>query len=225
VPDSRKASKAWGVAAKSEPRWPAALTILIAAGLNLALPARYSLGPTWLIPVLVVVILIPVMIVAPRRLPQELRWTQIAAFVNISIVNAANVISLALLIRTLVTNGKSVTGPELLISAVAIWMTNVLVFALWYWEMDRGGPDVRLRPEHEPPDFLFPQMSVPGCAPGGWSPAFFDYLYVSWTNATAFSPTDTMPLTPFAKALMLVQSAASLLTLAIVASRAVNILG
>ncbi len=225
MPEPSKEASAFGVAAKSEPRWPAALAILVAAGLNLALPARYSLGPTWLIPALVVAILIPVMIVAPVRLPYEARWTQIAAFVNIGLVNVANVVSLALLIDTLVTNGKSVTGPELLISAVAIWLTNVIVFALWYWELDRGGPDDRLRAEHDPPDFLFPQMSVPGCAPVTWAPTFLDYLYVSWTNATAFSPTDTMPLTPFAKTLMLVQSAASLLTLAIVASRAVNILG
>jgi hypothetical protein len=224
VPETKKTA-AWGVAAKSEPRWPAALAILVAAGLNLALPARYSLGPNWLVPALTVVILIPVMIVAPRRLPHELRWTQVAAFTNIGIVNAANVASLALLIRNLVTNGKSVTGPELLISAVAIWTTNVIVFALWYWELDRGGPDDRLREEHGPPDFLFPQMSVPACAPIPWAPTFLDYFYVSWTNATAFSPTDTMPLTPWAKSLFLVQSAASLLTLAIVASRAVNILG
>jgi uncharacterized membrane protein len=225
MPEPTKRAVAFGVPARSEPRWPAALAILVAAGLNFALPARYSLGPTWLIPALVVAILVPVMIVAPRRLPHEAPWTQAAAFVNIGLVNLANVVSLALLIRTLVTNGKSVTGPELLISAVAIWITNVIVFALWYWELDRGGPDARLRAEHDPPDFLFPQMSVPGCAPSAWAPTFLDYLYVSWTNATAFSPTDTMPLTPFAKVLMLVQSAASLLTLAIVASRAVNILG
>jgi uncharacterized membrane protein len=222
---SKRSAAAFGVPAKSEPRWPAALAILVAAGLNLALPARYSLGPTWLIPALVVAILIPVMVVAPRRLPHEAPWTQVAAFVNIGLVNLANVVSLALLIRTLVTNGKSVTGAELLISAVAIWLTNVIVFALWYWELDRGGPDARLRTEHDEPDFLFPQMSVPGCAPSTWAPSFLDYFYVSWTNASAFSPTDTMPLTPFAKTLMLVQSAASLLTLAIVASRAVNILG
>src|SRR6202035_3904532 len=100
----------------------------------------------------------------------------------------------------------------------------VLVFALWYWEIDRGGPDERSSPQHRQPDFLFPQMVTPGCASGNWSPGFLDYFYVAFTNAAAFSPTDTMPLTPLAKMLMLVQSAASLLTVALVAGRAVNIL-
>jgi len=98
------------------------------------------------------------------------------------------------------------------------------VFALWYWELDRGGPDARRRPRHRQPDFLFPQMVTPACAGPRWAPGFVDYLYVSFTNATAFSPTDTMPLTPWAKMLLLLQALASLLTVALVAARAVNIL-
>jgi hypothetical protein len=100
----------------------------------------------------------------------------------------------------------------------------VIVFGLWYWELDRGGPSARHDPHHREPDFLFPQMATPGSARPDWAPGFLDYLYVSFTNATAFSPTDTMPLTPLAKSLMAVQSAASLLTVALVAARAVNIL-
>jgi hypothetical protein len=100
----------------------------------------------------------------------------------------------------------------------------VIVFGLWYWELDRGGPSARHDPHHREPDFLFPQMATPGAARPDWAPGFLDYLYVSFTNATAFSPTDTMPLTPLAKGLMGVQSAASLLTVALVAARAVNIL-
>jgi len=99
------------------------------------------------------------------------------------------------------------------------------VFALWFWELDRGGPDERMRADHGPPDFLFPQMVTPECTLGSWAPRFFDYLYLSFTNATAFSPTDTMPLSTGAKMLMLAESLASLATIAIVASRAVNILG
>jgi hypothetical protein len=106
---------------------------------------------------------------------------------------------------------------------VPIWLTNVIVFGLWYWELDRGGVAARLRQNHRRPDFLFPQMSTPGSAPG-WTPDFMDYLYTSFTNATAFSPTDTMPLTAWAKLLMMVQSLASLRTVALVISRAVNIL-
>jgi hypothetical protein len=99
----------------------------------------------------------------------------------------------------------------------------VIVFGLWYWELDRGGVAARLRQNHRRPDFLFPQMSTPGSGPR-WTPDFMDYLYTSFTNATAFSPTDTMPLTAWAKLLMMVQSLASLLTVALVISRAVNIL-
>jgi uncharacterized membrane protein len=98
------------------------------------------------------------------------------------------------------------------------------VFALWYWELDRGGPEARRTKKHPEPDFLFPQMMTPGCSIVGWTPGFVDYLYVAFTNATAFSPTDTMPLTPFAKSLMLVQSIVSLATITLVAARAVNIL-
>jgi uncharacterized membrane protein len=217
-------AQAWGVAAKSEPRWPASLAIVVCAALYFVLPAKFTLGPGWLIPVLEGAILVPLSIAAPRRVIDESRWTQIAAVALIALANFANLVSLILLIRLLISNGKEITGPELLFSSVAIWVTNVIVFALWYWELDRGGPDDRLRPEHEPPDFLFPQMTTPGCAPGGWTPGFLDYLYVSFTNATAFSPTDTMPLTPWAKVLMLLQAAASLITIAIVAARAVNIL-
>ena len=219
-----KKAKAWGVAAKSEPRWPASLAVAVCALLNLVLPGKLSMGPVWLVPVLEGAILLPLSIAAPRRVAHESRTAQIAAVAMIAVANLANVVSLVLLVRELIFNGKNITGPQLLVSSVAIWLTNVIVFALWYWELDRGGPDERLRPEHAAPDFLFPQMSTPGCATTNWTPGFIDYLYVAFTNATAFSPTDTMPLSPWAKILMLVQALASLITIAIVAARAVNIL-
>lgn len=220
----RKPSKAWGGAAKSEPRWPASLAIVIVAALNFVLPGKFTLGPPWLFPLLEMVLLVPLSIVAPRRRPDERRWERLAAIALIGIANLANVTSLFFLIQRLIFTGKDITGKELLYSSVAIWLTNVVVFALWYWELDRGGPDSRLRADHGPPDFLFPQMVTPECSATNWSPAFFDYLYVAFTNATAFSPTDTMPLTTWAKMLMLVESLASLATIAIVASRAINIL-
>ncbi len=217
-------SRAWGAPATTEPRWPASLAIVVCAALNLVLPSRFTMGPAWLVPVLEGAILVPLSIAAPRRVADESRWSQIATVALIAIVNLANLVSLVLLIRQIVFNGKTVTGPELLYSSIAIWVTNVIVVALWYWELDRGGPDERLRPEHAAPDFLFPQMATPGCTQPDWSPAFIDYLYVAFTNATAFSPTDTMPLTPWAKTLMLVQAAISLITVTLVAARAVNIL-
>jgi len=142
--------------------------------------------------------------------------------VLIAVITVANMVALGDLIRALLEH-SSTGGRALVFASVPIWLTNVIVFGLWYWELDRGGPAARLRPDHRQPDFLFPQMTSPGSAPG-WTPDFLDYLYTSFTNATAFSPTDTMPLTSWAKLLMMVQSLASLLLVAIVISRAVNIL-
>jgi len=219
-----KSSLAWGVAAPSEPRWPASVAVLLAVALYFVLSERYIVCPRWLIPAVELAILIPLTLAAPRRVPNEPRLRQIAAVALIAIVNISNFASLVLLIQRLVFHGKDVTGPELLFSSMGIWLTNVIVFALWYWELDRGGPDDRLERAHREPDFLFPQMVTPGCTYPGWTPNFIDYLYVAFTNATAFSPTDTMPLTGWAKLLMMAQSLASLLTVALVVSRAVNIL-
>ena len=164
------------------------------------------------------------LVASPRRLPTEARWTQIAAILAVAIASLANAASLGLLIHHLLYFGKDVTGEELLFSSISIWVTNVIVFGLWYWELDRGGPDDRLREDHNPPDFLFPQMVTPDCAVPGWSPKFVDYFYVAFTNATAFSPTDTMPLSVSAKMLMALQATVSLLTITLVAARAVNII-
>jgi uncharacterized membrane protein len=115
-------------------------------------------------------------------------------------------------------------GRELIIAGVLIWLTNFLILALWYWELDRGGPGRRAAGHDAIPDFLFPQMTDDRIEPIAWRPQFIDYLYVSLTNAMAFSPTDTMPLTPMAKSVMGVQSLVSLVTIGLVVSRAVNIL-
>jgi hypothetical protein len=113
---------------------------------------------------------------------------------------------------------------SLLRNGGAIWLTNVIVFALWYWEMDRGGPVERAYGTHTHTDFLFAQMTAPELVPKDWEPAFADYFYLSFTNATAFSPTDTLPLSRWAKMVMLFQSAVSLVTVALVVARAVNVL-
>ncbi len=218
-------SEAWGRAAvKVEPRWPASLALLSCAALNLALPGKFTLGPPWLIPVLELAILIPVYISSPNRTADESRWQGIFANTMISIANIANVASLLLLVHIIVFDAKSTTGPELLYSSLAIWVSNILVFSLWYWELDRGGPDGRLRDDHPAPDFLFPQMVTPDCTHEEWTPKFVDYLYLGFTNATAFSPTDVMPLSGMAKMLMLAEAVVSLATITIVASRAINII-
>ena len=215
----------WGVASGSEPRWPASVAVAAAIGLYFALPDRVlvGLGPRWLLPALELALGTALLIARPRRESTESARLRLAAIVLIVLINVANVVSLVELIdKLLYPSGTG--GRALIIASVPIWLTNVIVFGLWYWELDRGGPACRLEPDHPRPDFLFPQMTAPGATDGAWAPTFLDYLYTSFTNATAFSPTDTMPLTPWAKLLMMVQSLASLLTVALVVSRAVNIL-
>jgi uncharacterized membrane protein len=232
LPTTHDREAARGAPAQSEPRWPASLAVLAALALYITLDARFQLpfGPHslrpiegWLTPILEMALLLPLTLGAPWRHRNEPKWARIAAVALIAVVSLSNVISLGLLVDSLLQGSKP-SGSLLFFAAIDIWLTNALVFALWYWELDRGGPDKRSSPQHREPDFLFPQMSTPGCAPQGWRPHFVDYLYVSFTNASAFSPTDTLPLTRWAKLLMLVQSLASLLTVTMVAAHAVNLL-
>jgi hypothetical protein len=206
-----------------EARWPAALSIVGAIILYVTLPDALVLGPRWVFPVIEGAILVPLMIARPQRDAGESGRSRTAAIVLISIANIANVASLALLLHLLLT-GAHLGGRTLVFSAIQVYLTNVIIFGLWYWELDGGGPSARLAARSSYRDFLFPQMNATNQAPPGWRPTFLDYLYVSLTNATAFSPTDTLPLTRRAKSLMGVQCLASLLTVALVAGRAVNIL-
>jgi hypothetical protein len=206
-----------------ETRWPATLAILAAIGLYLALPPTLVLGPAWVFPALEGAILVPLTAARPHRHPGESGPSRMAAIVLIALANIGNVASLGLLVHLLL-GGLHITGRTLILSAIEIYLTNVIVFGLWYWELDGGGPAARLANRSPYRDFLFPQMNAPDKAPPGWRPTFVDYLYVSLTNATAFSPTDTLPLSRKAKSLMSVQCVASLLTVALVAGRAVNVL-
>jgi hypothetical protein len=214
---------AWGVASQPESRWPASIAVVASILLYVTLPERFTVGPAWLFPVLEMALLVPLSVAVPTRHARETVAHRVASIGLVALVSAANVASLALLVVGLIA-GVQRAGTELIFAAMQIWLTNVIVFGLWYWELDRGGPSSRCRASHSEPDFLFPQMTTPAAAPPNWTPRFLDYLYVAFTNATAFSPTDTMPLTPWAKVLMAIQSLASLLTVALVAARAVNIL-
>ncbi|HLN43413.1 MAG TPA: hypothetical protein VK215_13220 [Acidimicrobiales bacterium] len=222
----RRDKAEWGERATSEPRWPALLAVVSAMALYFVLPDKLisGLGPRWLVPALEGVLGASLLIASPR-LTRESRRLRPVAITLIACVNLANVVSLAELVHELLVHTHANHGGrDLIYASVPIWVTNVLVFALWYWELDRGGPVARLEVQRRQPDFLFPQMTAPDATRPNWSPAFVDYLFTSFTNATAFSPTDTMPLTPWAKILFMVQSLASLLTVALVVSRAVNIL-
>ena len=213
----------WRLPSPGEPRWPATIAIVLALLIYIRLPDRLTPGPQYLVPVLEVALLIPLVIAHPTRIrpgSKDLRWLSL---ILIALVLAANAGSLILLVRYLLHGGKA-NGRQLIRAGIGIWVTQVLVFGLWYWELDRGGPLARARTDHDPPDFLFPQMENASLRVGPWWPQFWDYLYLSLTNSTAFSPTDTLSLTVRAKMIMGAQSLVSLATIAIVASRAVNIL-
>jgi len=216
-------SRTYPPPAATEPFWPAQTTILAAIALQLLLPKRLTAGPTWLIPSLEGALLIGMSFATPRQLEHEHRLRRRVALGLTAFVSAANVFSLGELTHLLLHHNVS-DGRELIVAGVLIWLTNFLIFALWYWEIDRGGPGRRAAGHDGPPDFLFPQMADDRIEPRAWRPKFLDYLYVSLTNAAAFSPTDTMPLTHMAKSVMGIQSIVSLVTIGLIVSRAINIL-
>jgi uncharacterized membrane protein len=207
-----------------EPFWQAQLAVLFALLLYLALPGRLTLGPRWLLPLFEGVLLLGLAISTPYRHHSQSPARRRLSIGLIALVTAANFTALGLLVHLLLERNTA-AGRDLIIAAGQIWLTNVAVFALWYWEVDRGGPHIRTKSESQIPDFLFPQMTVPELPLGDWRPGFMDYLYVAFTNASAFSPTDAMPLSVRVKSLMLVEAMASFLTVGLIAARAVNILG
>jgi uncharacterized membrane protein len=207
---------------RRESRLPASIATLAMAGLYLLLPERLSLGPAVIFPIAAVLGVIPLTVAdAQGRSHPMLR---VLALTLLGISAAANGTSLLLLVRELLARNAHMSGRQLLAGALTVWLANVLVFALWYWELDRGGPRRREADGGGTPDFLFPQMTDAKEIMPGWQPAFSDYLYFSSTNATAFSPTDTLPITGIAKLLMSTQSLSSFVLVVLVTARAVNIL-
>jgi hypothetical protein len=202
-----------------EPRWPAFVAMAADALIHYALPDRISLGPRWFLFAVVLVFLIPIVFSSRFGRPNVAR---ILTFVAIGILALSLVGSLALLIQGLPAH-KDPPGT-LLLSAALLWITNILVFALWYWKLDAGGPLGREKADARS-SFLFPQMAMqPEQRDPSWSPMFFDYLFLAFNTSTAFSPTDTAILSRWAKALTMLQSIISLAIIALLAARAVNVL-
>lgn len=197
--------------------------MLAAIGVQILLPERLTAGPTWLVPSMEGGLLIGLFVVTPNVVEDEHRVRRRIALTLMALVSAANIFSLASLTHLLLHHEVS-DGRGLIVSGVLIWLTNLLVFGLWYWEIDRGGPGRRAAGLDGPPDFLFPQMSDDAINPPTWRPRFIDYLYVALTNNTAFSPTDTMPLTAATKCTMGLQAIVSLLTIGLIFARAVSLL-
>jgi uncharacterized membrane protein len=206
-----------------EPLWPALAAVLFAIGLQLLLPARLTAGPRWLLPALEAALLAGLVFASPKELEGPHRARRRLSLSLTALVSAANITSLALLTHELLHHHVA-AGRQLIVSGTLIWLTNVVIFALWYWETDRGGPGMRAAGRDGPPDLLFPQMNDDRIEPANWRPMFVDYLYVSLTNALALSPTDTMPLSRTVKSIMGIQSLVSLVTIGLIVARAVNIL-
>ncbi len=215
-----------------ESRWEAApaIALVVASQLLLAIVSLMQDWKLWVLPWWVWLIPIGPELVLfallawrrPRRRLEQLGRRRTVGLALLGFISLANALLLIAVIASLV-RGTEKSGAQLLVKAITVWSANVITFGLWYWEFDRGGPVRRLRPNPPPPDFQFPQMENPQLAAPGWQPELLDYVYVSFTNAIAFSPTDAMPLSRRAKLLMLSESAISSLTVLLVAARAVNI--
>lgn len=193
------------------------LAVLAAIGLQMSLSNSLTLGPKYVIAGFEVLLLLALAIIQPGEHSARRHVRRSLAVALIAIISAVNIGSLVIILDALF-NGSIITGHQLLVSAVTIYLTNIIMFGLWYWELDNVEKVQR--------DFLFPQMtaSPEATKQPNWQPAFFDYLYVSITNGSAFSPTDSMPLTHRAKLLMTSQSMSSLVVVVLVTARAVNVL-
>jgi uncharacterized membrane protein len=214
---------AWLRETCGEHRIPVTLCVLVATILQILVPHRYQPTPHVLFPVLALLLLAALVVANPHRIDRESRALRIGGLSLSLAVTIANIWSGTLLISGIL-RGTVPQDTTMLWVGAAIWCTNVIVFALWYWEFDRGGPVARAQGGNAHPDLLFTQMQSPELAASGWEPTFLDYLYLSFTNATAFSPTDTLPLTRWAKMAMMTQAIVSLVTVALVIARAVNVL-
>lgn len=220
-------------------RWLARGAIAVVVTLQLSLINDLTYGTRWLAPVFELILLVPLTLLTLRaeRIAWHAHTTQqwesatwyrrfnlTLGVALVSVISLSNAHALWLLVRALLA-GTTGDGRTLLLDALNIWATNVIVFSLWYWELDRGGPPINRSAERGPPEFIFPQMTLPAGTVGADAiPGFIDYLFLSFSTSTAFSATDTMPLTARMKLLMMLEATVSLLTLVLVAARAVNIL-
>jgi uncharacterized membrane protein len=216
---------AWKRRTEGEARWQAAVAVAVAVALQLPLPDRLVLlHPAWLLPAVEGLLLLVLLMANPRRINRESRTLRLLGLTLAAVLSLANAWSVARLVTGLVQGTEGGAAGPLLVTGGAIWLTNIIVFGLWYWEFDRGGPVARAHGTRVYPDFQFVQMASPQLAPPDWEPTFGDYLYLSFTNAAAFSPTDVMPLSRWAKMAMTAQATVSIVTVALVVARAVNIL-
>ena len=216
-------SRHWHIPHDGEHRFPVSLIALLVIVLQYLLPDKLSLPfQSWFC-LVEGLLLVTLFLIGPRQIEKHHTLSRNVGIALTGVMTISNTASAAKLVHSLITGGID-SATQLLASGGSIWLTNIVIFSLWFWDLDRGGPGARAEARESHPDFLFPQMADADYAPSHWRPIFFDYLYMSFTNASAFSPTDVLPLTRWAKTLMLIQSVTSLLTVGLVIARAVNIL-
>jgi uncharacterized membrane protein len=209
-----------------ESRWPVVLTLVLVLILLVALPERIRVFPDW-VPYLTTSIITSVITIVPLSRGHR-RWRKVErsmVFLFSIFVGIGNLVSLIYLLEEMISGSSELDGLKLFTSSIALWITNVLVFSLLYWQIDRDGPEARVNNLNIEPDWFFPQSDLPEGMMPGWQPTFVDYLFLSFTTATALSPTDTLPLTKRAKLLIMLESSISLTVIAVIAARAINILG
>jgi hypothetical protein len=225
VPEGAAPGQQAVAAVRGEHWWPVALAILAAGALHVVLPAAYRVNPRWVVPVVLLVLLAVLIIGDPGRIDRQKPWLRVVTGIVIAFITVGNLFSAARLIADILTNNKIFANNPLglLATGGVIWITNVIAFGLWYWDLDRGGAAARA---HHPraPAFVFPEMLHTQYITAVWMPRFVDYLSLAFWTATAFSPTDTSAIKPWAKLLMIMEACVSLGIGALVIARAVNIL-
>ncbi|MDT5366200.1 MAG: hypothetical protein QOC62_631 [Mycobacterium sp.] len=227
--DAAQMLPAWLQPGNPESRWPVLVALLSAIVMQGAIPRRYTVVPRWPLLAMEIALVVVLLIINPVRLTRATKLGKGASLLLLAAITIDNTASAVVLDYHILTGTVSNDAALLLGSGAAVFITNIIVYGVWYWEIDLGGPFARAgvterTPERRYPDFLFPQMDVRRLAPKDWEPRFLDYLYVSLTNVMAFSPTDTMPLTRRAKAMMALQALVAVSTIALVFARAVNVL-
>ena len=207
-----------------ESRWPMAIAVLAVMALTLVPPAKFTVGPIPIFPVIVAVLLGALILGDPGRIDRRSVWLRRLSIVLVAVLVGGAVAATVSLVIDLVNGSPEVSqaGP-LLIYGAKVWFGNNVAFALLYWNLDSGGPAERVHRTARFPDFAFPQTMDPTLAPPGWRPRFFDYLYIAFTNANAFSPTDSLPLTGRAKLAMQAQALISFTILTLVLARVVSV--
>jgi uncharacterized membrane protein len=213
---------AWRRATDGESRWPAVAVVVGTLALQVALPDDMVIRPWWMLPSLSLLLIVTLVLINPGRLDQFRAAERMISLLLVAVVTVVNAGSAIELVYGIATGTDGNRAGAVLITGGVVYWTNIVVFSLWYWEFDRGGPGRRALGRAEFPDLQFPQMADPGLAHHDWEPSYLDYLYFSFTNAAAFSPTDVMPLRIWAKLTMMLQAVISLVLALMVVAWAIN---